>query len=382
MQGNKKPNARTKICYVITKGVWGGAQKYVYTLATSLPIDKFDVFVIMGEGGTLKQKLHEKGIRTFELNNLKRDLSFKNEFWSSLEMLKIIWREDPQVLHLSSPKASGFGAVAGRLSFTPKIIQTIHGWSFNEDRNIFSKSLIYFFSWITTLLCHKTIVIAEKEKKQALKMSKVTTSKIILIPNGIEDIKFINRTIVREALQSRAQIGRQSKKIWIGTICELHRNKGLDYAILALAKIKEPFIYFIIGEGEERTNLQNLIKAHGLQNKVFLLGAIEDAKIYLKAFDIFMLTSVKEGLPYTILEAGQASLPVIASHTGGIPDIIDDGKNGILTRIGDSNQITKALEYFITHPEKQKEFGQKLKEKVEKEFSVEEMIKKTIKLYK
>lgn len=382
MQGNKKPNAKTKICYVVTKGVWGGAQKYVYTLATTLPKDKFDVLVIMGEGGILKNKLHEKGIRTFELSDLKRDLSLKNEFWSSSELLKIVWREAPQVLHLNSPKASGFGAVAGILCRTPKVIQTIHGWSFNEDRNFISKSLIYFFSWITTLMCDKTIVIAEKEKKQALAMAKVTTSKITLIKNGLEDIKFINRTIVREALLHRAHLGKQSKKLWLGTICELHRNKGLEYAIKALAKMKEPFIYFIVGEGEERNNLQNLIQEYGLQNKVFLLGAIEDAKIYLKAFDVFILSSVKEGLPYTILEAGLAGLPVVASHTGGIPEIIDDGENGILTRVGDSNQITKALEYFISHPEKQKEFGLKLQQKVKEGFSVDEMLKKTIKLYR
>lgn len=373
---------KIKICYVITKGVWGGAQKYVYTLATSLPKDKFDVFVIMGEGGILKHKLNEKGVRTYELNSLKRDISLLDEIKSSWELLKIVWREDPQVLHLNSPKAAGFGAVAGRISFTPRIIQTIHGWSFNEDRNIFSKSLIYFFSWITTLLCHKTIVIAGKEKKQALKMSRVTTSKIAFIKNGIENIKFINRTIVREALLNRVNLSKQPKKTWLGTICELHRNKGLEYAIPALAKIKEPFIYFIIGEGEERTNLQNLIQENGLENKVFLLGTIEDAKIYLKAFDIFMLTSVKEGLPYTILEAGLAGLPVIASHTGGIPDIIDDGKSGILTRIGDSSQITKAVEYFITHPKKQDEFGEALRQKVKKEFSVDEMVNKTIKLYR
>jgi glycosyltransferase involved in cell wall biosynthesis len=382
MQGNKKPSARIKICYIITKGVWGGAQRYVYTLATTLPSSLFDVFVIVGEGGILKRKLEEQSVRVYELPNLKRDISFVNEFNSSLELLKIVWRESPQVLHLNSPKASGFGAVAGRLCFTPKIIQTIHGWSFNENRNVVARSLIWFFSWITTVLCHKTIIIAKSEKEPTTIMPFVDNKKISLIRNGVEPIKFINKTIVKQALLGR--IGKSSvrKTLWFGTISELHKNKGLEYAIRAMSKIKEPFAFFILGEGEERNNLKQLVRELGLEDKVFLVGFVEDAKLYLKAFDVFLLTSEKEGLPFTILEAGLASLPVIASHTGGIPEIIDDGVNGLLTRVGDSSQITKALEYFIQNPEKRKEFGKALEEKVKKEFSVDEMVKKTIKLYK
>ena len=213
-------------------------------------------------------------------------------------------------------------------------------------------------------------------------MTGVTSKKITLIRNGVEEIKFINRTIVREALLGRVKLEKQSRKLWLGTIAELHQNKGLEYTIDALSNIKEPFLYFILGEGEERKNLENLIRERGLQDKVFLVGQVEDAKLYLKAFDIFLLTSIKEGLPYTIHEAGLAGLPVITSHIGGIPDIIDDGKNGILTRIGDPAQISKALEYFISHPEKQKEFGSLLQKKIKKEFSVDEMVKKTIKLYR
>lgn len=381
MQGNKKPSAKTKVCYVITKGVLGGAQKYVYDLATSLPSSLFEVVVVVGEGGLLKKKLEEKGIKTYELPDLKRDISFVNEFKSSLALLKIVWKESPNVLHLNSPKAAGFGAVAGRLCFTPKIIQTIHGWSFKEDRNIFAKSLIWFFSWTTTILCHKTIVIAKVEKESTKIMPFIDHKKIALIRNGVEKIKFINKTIVRDAL-----IGRTQKKVgrvlWLGTIAELHRNKGLEFAIRAVTQIKEPLIYFIIGVGEEKVKLSELIIELGLENKVFLVGFVEDAKLYMKAFDIFILTSTKEGLPYTILEAGQAGLPVIASYVGGIPEIIDDGVNGILTRVGDQDQIAKALDYYISNPEKQKEFGDALREKVEKEFSVDEMVKKTIKLYK
>ncbi len=296
-------------------------------------------------------------------------------------MLGIVWDESPDVLHLNSPKASGYGSVAGRLTGVPRIIQTVHGWPFNENRNIFSKSLISFFSWLTVLLCHKTIVIAEKEKFQGLKMPMIESKDIILIKNGVEPIKFIDKSIVREALMLRANKSEFSKVTWIGTIAELHSNKGLEYAIKALSRVKSPFVFFVLGEGEERSKLESLIKHFHLEDRVFLVGFVEDAKLYLKAFDIFLFTSIKEGLPYGILEAGLASLPVISTNTGGIPDIIDDGVSGILTARGSVSQIIKAVDYFISNPLKRKEFGKALKEKVEKDFSVDGMVKKTVKLY-
>lgn len=385
MQDKKPSLSRRKVGFIITKGVWGGAQKYVYTLATSLPKDRYDVFVVCGEGNILKEKLQEKNVRVYVVENLKRDISVIAEIKSSWKLLQIVWQERPDVLHLNSPKAAGFGAVAGRLRLTPKIIQTIHGWTFNEERNIFSYLLIRFFSWITMLLCHKTIIIAKSEKKQALEMPMINSKKIVLIKNGIEPIKYIEKSIVQEALMSRTlkyKAQATTDTIWLGTTAELNRNKGLEYAIKAVSKIKTPYVYFIIGEGEERKNLENLIRQSGLENKVFLLGFVENANLYLKAFDIFLLTSEKEGLPYTILEAGQAGLPVLASAVGGIPEIIDDGENGILTRKGDISQITKGLDYFISKPKERKSFGTKLQKKIEKEFSLEEMIKKTITLYR
>ncbi len=376
---------KKKICYIITKGNWGGGQKYVYNLATSLPKDKFETFVITGEGKILKNKLEDKGMRVYEISSLKRDMSFISEIKTFWSIFKIVQKEKPDVLHLNSPKASGIGAVVGRILLTPNIIQTAHGWSFNENRNLLSRFLIYIFSWITVALCYKTIVIAKNEKKQALSMPFIREKKVALIRNGIEEIKYIEKNIVRDALLNRISVPKESvakETIWIGTISELHKNKGLKYVINALSKVKTPFLFFVIGEGEERKFLENLIMRNGMQKKVFLLGFIDIANLYLKAFDIFTLTSIKEGLPYTLLEAGMAGLPIISSDIGGIPDIIDDGKNGLLNRKGDEKEITKDIEYLILNPKVRAEFGKKIKVKIEKEFSIEQMLKKTINLYK
>jgi len=374
--------SKKKVCLMVTKGVWGGAQKYVYTLATSLPKNQYDVFVITGDGNILKNKLEEKNIRTYEIANLKRDISIISEIKSFISIFKILRKEKPDVLHLNSPKAGGLGAVAGRLCWVPKIIQTIHGWTFNEDRKTGAKIVIWFFSYVTTLLCHKTIVIAPREEKQGRIMPFIK-SRIILIKNGVEPILFKEKDLSKKELLNFCGHQMSTESIlWLGTISELHKNKGLEYVISAVSKISIPFVFFIIGEGEERKNLENLIKKHNLENKVFLVGFLDNANQYLKAFDIFTLTSIKEGLPYTILEAGLAGLPVVASSVGGIPDIIESGVSGKLVEKTKTEEITKAIQFMIDNPNERRLFGTKLQQKVEKEFSLKQMLDKTESVYK
>ncbi len=376
---------KTKVCYLITKGVWGGAQKYLYTLATELPKDEYEVVVITGAGNLLKEKLEEKGIKVYELPELKRDISLSSELESFKSIYKILKAEKPDVLHLNSPKASGLGALAGRMLFIKTIVQTVHGFTWNEERSHFSKILISFFSWVTMMLCHRTIVIAPQEEKEAKSLWFVKDSKIVLVRNGVEQINFKTREESRKQIlptwTSDVQVNGQSD-IWIGTLSELHKNKGLEYAIDAVSKIPEPVKFIIIGEGEERENLQRLIDAKRMEDKIFLIGFMKNAAEYIKAFDIFTLTSLKEGLPYSILEAGRASLPVIASSVGGIPDIIENGVSGMLTTKGRIGEINRAMQYMIDNPEKRIEMAQNLNKKIEKEFSAEIMLEKTFELYR
>src|SRR6185436_9976779 len=110
----------------------------------------------------------------------------------------------------------------------------------------------------------------------------------------------------------------------------------------ALFLLKEKFpslIFIIFGEGEKRAEYEEHIKIAGLEKNVILFGKLENAPKYLKAFDIFTLTSITEGLPYVLLEAGQAELPVIASNVGGILEVVDQLHSGILSRPEQSSVI-------------------------------------------
>lgn len=359
---------KKKIFYIITKGNWGGAQRYVYDLSTSLPKDKFDVLVIHGQGEILGNRLEAEGVKTLKMPEMERDINIFSEIVIFFKLLKIFFNEKPDIVHLNSSKAGGLGALAARLSFTPKIIFTVHGWPFNENVSLLSKLTRRFLSYLTVFLSTKTITISKEDYKQA-------PFKTVLIHNAIKDIDFKDRDSARNFLSELTKAPKD--KVWIATISELHKNKGLEYLIQAVSKLKERPIVFIIGGGEEKKNLSELIEKLNLEKNIFLMGFIKNASMYLKAFDIFTLTSIKEGYPYVLLEAGLAELPVIGSNISGIRDIIDS-ESGVLV---EREKISEAIEKLLKNPQKRAQLGANLKRKVEREFSFDKFFKKTLEIY-
>ena len=164
-----KENTKKKIIYCITKANWGGAQKYVYDLATSVDPDLYNVLVLVGGDGSLVNKLKDRGIKVIILKSLARDVSFIKDIMSFFRLLKIFHQEKPDIIHLNSSKMGLIGSLAGRILRIPKIIFTGHGWAFNEDRSIFQKKIIYFLHKLTIHLAHTVIAVSEQTKNQITK---------------------------------------------------------------------------------------------------------------------------------------------------------------------------------------------------------------------
>ena len=140
-------------------------------------------------------------------------------------------------------------------------------------------------------------------------------------------------------------------------------------------------ILIVIGEGHEREKLENLIKNLGLENNMFLIGSIPDAYQYLKAFDLFVLPSIKEGQPWTILEAMAAETPIVATNIAGIPETIENEKSGLLVEPADPEALANAIEKMLTHPSLAQHCTCNALAIVRKKFSLEEMIRKNEKLF-
>lgn len=385
-----------KVLYVITKGNFGGAQKYVYDLATSLPKDKFEAVVACGtkEGNVLVEKLLEQNIRTINLENSEREINLINDFKTVKELIKIIKQERPNAVHLNSSKIGLLGSFAilyfrilnlfraSNFKFQINAIFTAHGWAFNEqDRSFWSKLIFYIAHYFTTLICDQTIAVSAKTKRD-ISWLPFIENKIKVIHNGIEKFDLSADEVSNN---ENLKLLNEENKIILLSLSELHPNKGLDVALRALSLLpenkKENIIYFIAGNGEEKENLEKLVFELGIKNIVRFLGFVQNGKKLLPRATIFLFPSRTENLPFAILEAGMVGLPIIATSVGGIPEIIKDMQNGILVHPNNSKEMAEAILYILDHPEKQKEFGEEIKKTIINFFSFKKMLEATIKLY-
>ncbi len=383
---------KRKILYVITKGNFGGAQKYVHDLAVSLPKDRFYTLVACGtkNGTTLKEKVREKGIETIDLESSEREISLKKDFKTLKDLINLIKKEKPDIIHLNSSKIGFLGALSVLfLKFYSKIhntysiphsVFTSHGWAFNEkNRSNFSKIIFYLAHYATVLICDKTIAVSSRTKSD-ISWLPFIDKKIEVIHNGIEYFETKKREDSRKILDETDS----GKKIII-SLSELHNNKGIDIALKAISMLseeyKEKIKYCIVGDGEEKSELLKLAKNLKVETCVNFLGFYKNARELLSGADIFLLPSRTENLPFSLLEAGFVGLPVICTNVGGNSEVIKDMQNGILVHPRNSKEIKEAILYLLDHPEKEEEFANEIRKTITNFFSFERTLKKTEDLY-
>lgn len=367
----------TRILYVITKANWGGAQRYVYDLATVAKEAGFEVAVAYGESGALKDKLEIAGIRTIALPKMENKASFIAIVRAYRELSRVFAVEKPDIIHLNSSLAGIAGAIAGRKNRIPKILFTAHGWAFNENRSFIQKNILRDIAWLTILLSHRTITVSEATRRDVAWWPGVS-KKIVVIRNGIECPPMFSREEARATLAPHG-VGRY----WVGMTSELIATKCVGDAIRAFASIvpKHPnIILIVLGEGPEREVLENLIRELHVKNHVSLLG-FKYAPPLLKAFDLFIHTPRSEALGYALLEAGCAALPVVATNVGGIPEIIPDDAHGLLVPPRSPKALASAIESLMNDSRLASELGARLRARVQNSFSKQKMVAGTLALY-
>jgi len=365
----------------------GGAQRFLYELITHLDNNKYEIIIAagnMGERNELFERLSKNNIKTAEIKNFSNIFGFKN-FLAFIEIFWLIAKFDPDVLYLLSSEAGFSGSIAGslyRLLFwqkNPKIIYRIGGWAFKEPKNIIIKKIYLWAEKISAPFKDIIITNSEFDRQLAIKNRIAKPEKIITIYNGLDinKLEFLPKEEAKKFIKSK-------NGILIGTIANLYKNKGLDFLILAAARIKksQPDCRFIIiGSGPEKQKLENLIKKYGLEDYVFLIGRIPNACQYLKAFNLFVLSSIKEGQPWTILEAMAAEMPIVATNIAGIPETIENEKSGILVEPADSTALAEAIEKMLTHPSLAQECAKNTYLTVKTKFGIDEMTRKNEELF-
>lgn len=329
---------RRKVLFLITKATSGGAQRYVRDLSVMLRKDAFDVLVVYGTKGALARALAESGVRTREVPSLGRDIAVISDIRSFFDILAILKKERPDIVHLNSSKAAALGALASRLAGVPRIVFTAHGWPFKEARDELFRVSIKLISWFTALLSHVVIVVSKEDESLGKHMAFIS-KKIRYIPLAISPIEFFERDDAANSLS----VKEASKRVV--TIAELTANKGLRDGLRAMAILKqrgEIVHYYLIGDGEEREDLEACAREEGISERVHFLGFIPDAARYLKAFDAFLLPSIKEGMPYVLLEAAQANLPIVTTDVVD-PDFLRRHPAILTVRSGDPPALAEAI---------------------------------------
>ena len=381
-----------KILFVITQSEFGGAQRYIYELTSRLDEDRYQILVASDskkESGFSKS-LEQKGIRVAHLKFLKREINPIFDVFGIIELMRLISRFRPDFIHLNSSKAGVLGSIAAfkiRLLRPSKfkklkIIYRIGGWSFNDPWPNWKKRLFILTEKITAKFKNIIVVNNKHDYDQAVKLKIKPKEKIVLIHNGIDALKM--DLLPRDEARRKFKIS-QSEFV-IGAIANFYPTKGLEYLIEAAKILKSiipdsKFLIQVIGDGQERKSLELRIMNYGLGKNVILLSQIPEAQKYMKAFDIFVLPSVKEGFPWVILDAMAAKVPIIATRVGALPEIIENGENGILVEPKNPQQLAEAIKYLIENERARQEFAFQAHQTAFFKFPIEKMLRETEELF-
>ena len=427
---------RKKVLFLITQSSFGGAQKYVFDLATNLDRDKYETAVAAGGDGELFDQLKNTDVAIFKLKHLIRPIRPFRDIKAYFEIKKILKEWRPDVLHLNSSKAGILGSLAARnikidfqnkikKSATPdlfneqekrpgnniRVVYTVHGAVFEAAFCWLNKKIFLWLEKLTAKYKDKIICVSEHDRQIWLKYKAASPEKLVTIHNGINlNISFLSKEEARKELFLMPSLknllilpslsAKESKSFFsdkrnelpaadykiIGSITHLYPEKNLETLINAASLIlnnpqqQENILFLIIGSGPQEQNLKLKIEKLKLSKKILLTGAIPAANKYLKAFDVFVLPSIKEGLPYAILEAMAAGLPIVSSAVGGVPEIIEDNDNGFLISAKDHEALAARLTQILQNPTLAQKFSQKSLIKI-KAFGLEKMIEKTQKQY-
>lgn len=343
------------ILYVITQGNWGGAQRYVLDLATSL-LPKLPVIMAVGEpkgSQELIEKSQAASIPTYQFQHLVRRISPWHDLAAIFELKTAYQTLKPQVVHLNSSKAGIIGSLAALLISAkkrPVLVYTAHGWVFKEPLPWLIKQVYFYLEKWTARIKNTIIVTSPEEALVASHELKIPQNKISYISLGLTAPEFLNPK------QARTRILEKNQKInpgtlvsqnapWYVTIANSYATKGLDVLLQAIKKTEKPGEFFIIGDGPKQQALLNQTKQLQLHT-VHFLGPIPNAATLLKAFDGFILPSRKEGVPYVLYEALSAGLPIIATRVGGIPSIAQKYPTITLVNPEHSIELAQALQNF------------------------------------
>lgn len=359
---------KIKVCYIITKLELGGAQKFTLHTAKYLNKKNFQTCLICGCGAMLDEEA-SKNVKTIFVKSLVRQISPLNDLSAVFDIYKILKKQKPDIVHTHSSKAGIVGRIAAKLAGIKYIVHTIHGYSFNDSQKFYIKYLYIFLERFCSLFSKKLIVENERDLQKGIENKISQKNKFEIICSGIDTEKYKNYNF--NADFKKSLVADNSKIIL--TVGPFKPQKNLSDFIKAAAIVSKQYndvSFFIIGDGALRKDLESLIKNLNLENTIKLLGWKTQIIDYLYACDIFVMTSLWEGLPRTILDVMCCAKPVVANNVGGIADVIKDGISGFLTNPKDYKSTANIVLKLLNNDALAHRIGQNAKGEITRKYDI------------
>lgn len=312
--------------------------------------------------------------------DLKRNPLHPKNIKAKRSMLELMRKEKFDAVHCNTPVGGWFGRSCGKKAGVRKIIYTAHGFYFYKGG---PKIYDLTFKPMEFLMAHSTdalITINHEDYEVAKRMKLRKGGKVYYVPGVGIDTSAINGVPSDRASLLR-EIGAKDDDFIIISVGELNQNKNNRTIIEALGKLQAGNIHYILcGVGSCKDELSALAEHYGISDRVHFLGYRSDIPTLLKSADAFVMSTLREGLPRSIMEAMSAGLPCVVSDIRGNADLIDEN-GGYLCSPTDSDAFAAAIKSLHDSPEKRREMGKYNREKVKK-FDIEIVSRKINEIYR
>ncbi|MCM8799271.1 MAG: glycosyltransferase family 4 protein [Candidatus Omnitrophica bacterium] len=372
---------KINILYIITKLELGGAQRQLLLLIRNLDTTKYNIFLLTSSRGILISEALSIGeLKLKTIWALDRPINPLKDILAFISIYKFIKKNKIDIVHTHSSKAGILGRWAAKLAGVKFIFHTVHGWSFHPYQNWLINNLFIFLEKITSLFTDKFIVVCETDKFRGLLNRVGSEEKYVVIPYAIE----LNVTKDIRDDSMKKELGIKDEDLVIGTISSLKPQKAPWDFVKVAFRVKENFPrakFLFIGDGFLRERIERMVYNYGLKRDFIFTGWRKDIGRILPIIDIFVLTSLWEGVPIAVLEAMALAKPVVVTDTGGISEIIKDKFNGFLVRCGDVEKISSIILNLLKDKMLKDMIAQNAKDSIDSKYNITSMINSTQKLY-
>lgn len=370
---------KKNIAIIITKLELGGAQKVVLALAAGLDKKKFNVHLLCGPEGRLDIEANKiKNIKLVYIEELIAPIKLVSDLVAYLKIISYLEKNKIDIVHTHSSKAGFLGRLAAIAAKNkPVIVHTVHGFPFHEYQNPIVHLLYVLLERLVGGFTKKLIAVGSEVVEYGLKNGVENKEKYAVIRAAIDIASFKNAKVDKKKYLEK--FGLKAGVFTVGMIGNMKKQKN-PFGFIEIARLvieKNSNVQFVFaGDGPLMGEMQKKIIKYKLENKIKLVGWINEPEKFLKSIDIFLLASLWEGLPCTLIQAAAAGVPAIASAIGGNREFIKLASSGILYSPFD---YISAAEMLLKASESKLKIH--IKESVLKDFDLKYMVKQHEILY-